>query len=99
MSTQLDSPILAYGSLVDDPGQEIQALIARRLHGLETPFRVEFARSSGVRGSAYIKAGILVLEEYVSEAEAKDMLWRRETGKVGTYDLLANLGPDKVYVE
>ena len=44
--------ILAYGSLIDDPGREIEPLIIRRLKGVETPFQIEFARSSSTRDGA-----------------------------------------------
>lgn len=87
--------ILAYGSLNDDPGEEIKPLIAGRVTGVTTPFSVEFARKSRTRdgaptlvpvyeGGASVKAAILVLEDYVSEIEATDMLWRRETRQVGS---------------
>ena len=83
--------ILAYGSLIDEPGPEIGPVIDYHLED-ETPFRVEFARESRTRGGAptlvpveeggsTIKAIILVLKEYVSEEEAKDMLYRREINK------------------
>ncbi len=82
--------ILAYGSLVDDPGVEIGQLVVERIESVETPFCVEFARTSRTRGGAptlvpvseggsRIKGKILVLEESVSETEAMDMLWGRET--------------------
>ena len=85
--------ILAYGSLIDDPGCEIKAVISCKLKGVQTPFNVEFARSSSTRGGAptlvpveeggaHVKAVILVLEEQVSVDKAKDMLWRRETNQV-----------------
>ena len=44
--------ILAYGSLGDDPGAEIGSLVAERIGGVRTPFRVEFARQSRTRGGA-----------------------------------------------
>jgi len=85
--------ILAYGSLIDDPGCEIEAVILHKLEGVQTPFRVEFARSSSTRGGAptlvpveqggeHVKAVIMILQEQVSIDEAKDMLWRRETNQV-----------------
>ena len=37
--------ILAYGSLLDDPGREL-ACTVRRIDDAETPFNVEFARRS-----------------------------------------------------
>lgn len=87
--------ILAYGSLIDDLGKEIEAAMADRIKDVETPFKVEFARSSITRdgaptlvpienGGANVKAQILVLKEGISEKDAKDMLWRRETRKVGS---------------
>ena len=87
--------ILAYGSLEDDPGEEIGPLVAERIEGVETPFRVEFARESRTRdgaptlapvseGGATVSASILVLQNFVSEHEATDMLWRRETRKEGS---------------
>jgi len=41
--------ILAYGSLIYEPGEEIGPLVVKRL-SIETPFCVEFARSSSTRG-------------------------------------------------
>jgi cation transport regulator ChaC len=82
--------ILAYGSLIDDPGPEIAPRIkARRI--VRTPFRVEFARKSGwtrggsptlvrVRsGGSRVRATLLILDNTVTEAQAADLLWRRET--------------------
>lgn len=84
--------ILALGSLIENPGIEIEgALVGRKLNVL-TPFAVEFARSSLTRGGAPtlvphpaggpVNAQILLLN--VSERAATDMLWRREINKVGT---------------
>jgi len=85
--------ILAYGSLMWEPGPEI-AVSLHRLERAETPFKVEFARRSTssrggaptlvpvVKGGAYVKGLVLVLREVVSLGKAKDMLWRRETQKV-----------------
>ena len=44
--------ILAYGSLIDDPGSEIGEVIADVISDIETPFSVEFARSSSTRSGA-----------------------------------------------
>ena len=41
--------ILAYGSLIAEPGVEIGSLIVRRIDIL-TPFSVEYARFSATRG-------------------------------------------------
>lgn len=82
--------ILAYGSLIEEPGKEIAPLIRKRIEGIETPFSIEFARSSSKRngaptvvpvenGGCPVTATILVLEAGVSLEKAKDLLWRRET--------------------
>ncbi len=88
--------ILAYGSLVSDPGEEIRNALAGRIGGVETPFNVEYARRSGTRhnaptlvpvaeglGSPVIGV-ILVLREAITEEEARNMLYRREIGEVGS---------------
>lgn len=105
--------ILAYGSLIDDPGAEIvQALVRTLKDGILTPFCVEFARESRTRagaptlipvaqGGAQVRAQIHVLN--VPEQEAANRLWRRETGRVGqtqrTYARPAKPGPNDVLVE
>jgi len=85
--------ILAFGSIVDDPGPELQATVVRRVD-VETPFAVEFARSSRTRdgaptlvpvsdGGAPVRAVLLVLDDSIGEAKARGMLYRRETGRSG----------------
>lgn len=85
--------ILAYGSLINDPGVEMEPLIAERIP-TQTPFPVEYARLSTGRGGGPtvvphasgnpVRAEILVLRPGVSLAEAKNLLWRRETRNEGT---------------
>jgi cation transport regulator ChaC len=81
--------IMAYGSLVDEPGVGLDAVTIRRI-SLKTPFLVEFARSSATRdgaptlipvreGGALIPAWLLVLDESVTLAGARALLYRRET--------------------
>ncbi|MFQ5962077.1 MAG: hypothetical protein ACE5MG_11840 [Candidatus Methylomirabilales bacterium] len=108
-----DIGILAYGSLIEDAGGEIEPVIVERLVGVETPFNVEFARTSRGRdgaptlvpvekGGTHARATIFVLRKEVSEAEAKDMLWRRETDQVGSarrYAPPARPGPNTVCIE
>lgn len=103
--------ILAYGSLGEDPGAEIGPFVTERIEGVKTPFRVEFARTSRTRGGAptlipvseggaRVKAKILALEG-VTEAEATDMLWRRETRREGSgerYDPPPQPGANAVIV-
>ncbi len=78
--------ILAYGSLISDPGIEIHPQIVRRVP-TTTPFPVEYARISEKRGGAPtvvphssgnpVKAEVLVLSDSVLLAEAANLLWRR----------------------
>ena len=79
--------ILAYGSLIRDPGVEIEPLITERIP-VETPFAVEFAKPSKRRGGAptvvphhlgqRVVSEILVLNDGVSLPEGRSLLWRRE---------------------
>ncbi len=41
--------VLAYGSLIGDPGKELKPFIEDTVEDVTTPSRVEFARSSGTR--------------------------------------------------
>ena len=104
--------ILAYGSLIEDPGIELKPLICERIKNVETPFNIEFARSSSSRDRAPtvvpvsgfgspVKAIIMVLHEGISLEKAKDLLWRRETRKEGSskhYSAPENPSPNKVVV-
>ncbi len=87
--------ILAYGSLINDPGDELAAVIDYVISPVTTPFKVEFARSSRTRGGAptlvpvesggaHVEGSLLVLHTDVPIGEARSKLWRRETGRVGT---------------
>ena len=49
--------ILAYGSLIDDPGDEIAAATSYR-RKMTTPFSIEFGRSSGTRSARRLGAGL-----------------------------------------
>ena len=85
--------ILAFGSLINDPGDELKQKIVLRIK-TQTPFPIEYGRYSGTRGGAPtlvphqmgapVAAEILVLDESVIVDEATDMLWRRERRKVGS---------------
>ena len=105
--------ILAYGSLIEDPGVEISPLIIERRTGVETPFRIEFARSSSSRcnappvipvenGGSHVQATILVLEASVALQQAEDLLWRRETRNERSdkhYARSSTPNPNRVVVE
>ena len=81
--------ILAYGSLIDDPGCEIEARIVREKR-CRTPFKVEYARKSSKRSNAptlvpfeegdNVSGKLLVVD--LSLREAKNRLYRREINKV-----------------
>lgn len=103
--------ILAYGSLIANPGDEINAVMTGTKSGVETPFNVEFARSSRERhgaptlvpvevGGARVQAYILLLDASVEDAT--DRLYRREINQVGTakrYKHSENPGVDTVIVK
>jgi hypothetical protein len=84
--------ILAYGSLISDPGPEIAPKIRMRIK-TQSPFPVEYGRLSRTRGGAPtlvphpqgvpVFGEILVLDDSVSNEEARDMLWRRERHTTG----------------
>jgi len=87
--------ILAFGSLLDDPGAELSALIEQKISPVTTPFKIEFARKSSSRGGAPtlvpvedggapVSGAVLVLKPGVAPEDAADILWRRETNRVGT---------------
>lgn len=100
--------ILAYGSLISDPGVEISLLIVRRIE-TETPFPVEYARISTTRAGAPtavphtsghpVRAEVLVLRGTVSLDQARDLLWRRETRNEGSGKVYReSCGPNAVVV-
>lgn len=100
--------ILAYGSLITDPGEEINPRIVKRMK-CETPFTVEYGRLSRTRGGAptlvphekggSVSAEILVLDDSISEDEVRDLLWRRETRNEGrTLNYPGGTSPDSVLV-
>jgi hypothetical protein len=89
----MSTGILAFGSLIDDPGPEIGPIVKDRV-AVTTPFPIEFARFSKKRGGAATlvpfdrgsrsAAVVLVLSGTCTVELATDMLWRREVGKAGT---------------
>lgn len=88
--------ILAYGSMIDSPGEEIEKRTAGRItNDVETPFNVEFGRSSSSRAGAptlvpmenygcRVKATIITLTPEVDIEEAEDCLYRREIHRVAS---------------
>jgi hypothetical protein len=80
--------ILAFGSLIDEPGNEISEIEIARIP-CKTPFNVEFARTSSTRGNAPtlipvenishpVDAVIIVLSNNTDIENAKSILYRRE---------------------
>jgi hypothetical protein len=84
--------ILAYGSLISDPGPEIGKRVSDEIQTM-TPFPVEYVWISRTRGGAPtvaphncgkpVKAKVFVLQDGISLQNARSMLWRRETGNEG----------------
>ena len=105
--------IVAFGSLIDEPGEELCPRIRDRIRGVKTPFSIEFARSSRTRcgaptlipvdeGGSPVNAVLLVLDDSVGLTEARSLLWRRETRKTSSgepYVHPAKPGPNQVLVE
>lgn len=105
--------ILAYGSLIEEPGKEIEPLICERKKRIKTPFIIEFARSSSTRdgaptvvpvesGGGRVHAIIFVLDADVNLEKAQDLLWRRETQNECTdkhYTPPSAPNPNRVVVE
>ena len=85
--------ILAYGSLIGDPGWEIQDATTDITRDVQTPFNVEFARSSSTREGAPTLVPVevgggsvsaIIYRVGTSEQRAADMLYRREVHDVGS---------------
>lgn len=103
--------ILAYGSLIDNPGIEISDIETERII-CETPFNVEFARKSSTRSNAptlipmkiggqKVNAVIIVLNPSTNIDSAKSILWRRELHKINlteNYIQSDNTNTNKVVV-
>ena len=103
--------IFGFGSLINDPGEELNnATVSRQ--DLETPFAVEYGRSSNTRGGsptlvpvktggAKVKGTVFMLKDSISEQEAEDVLYRRELHQVGggrTYDPSAKPGKNSIVI-
>jgi hypothetical protein len=100
--------ILAFGSLINDPGKELLPKITMRIN-IPTPFGVEYGRYSQTRGGAPtlvphqtgapVEAEILVLDDAITLVEAKNMLWRRERRREGSLETyVEGTSPNSVLV-
>lgn len=106
------SGILAFGSLIDEPGSEIGSQITERYMCFKTPFDIEYARSSTSRDGAptltkvdhqvwakRVFARVLALNPSIGEAVTQDMLYRREIDHVGDMSKTYAAKPAKSPVE
>ena len=105
--------IFAFGSLIEEPGQELGRRIRDRVKRVQTPFAIEYARKSRKRGfgptlvpvdegGSSVNAVLLELDPVVGLDEAKDLLWRREIGNESSaerYKRPADPGTNQVLVE
>lgn len=82
--------ILAYGSLLSEPGEELAGLLGEQIDDMETPFPIELARACSCRdraptlapverGGASVRGALLLASPSASESALIDALWRRET--------------------
>ena len=95
--------ILAYGSLITDPGAELLAVTVGRTDNVPTPFPVEFARSSDGRegaptlvpfaGGSPVNAVIFTVD--TTPEEAANILYRREINQVGSDKVYREPAPDR----
>jgi len=103
--------ILAYGSLITDPGKEIGDMTQQIIRDVVTPFCVEYARKSRTRNGAptltpvscelggKVKGVIFMMKETVDEQTAMDMLYRREIHNVGTNKGYNTQSPGEIRIE
>jgi hypothetical protein len=104
--------LLAYGSLRWRPEGLLEVLELPGAVDVETPFAIEFARTSMWRdgcptlvpvesGGSRVAAAVIPFREGISVSDAQTRVWRRELLRTsGTYDRVSNAGsPNKVYVE
>lgn len=104
--------ILAFGSLIDNPGQEISEIEIDRID-CKTPFSIEFSRMSSTRskaptlipvenGGRQVNGKIIILNPKINLEVAKSILWRRElhkTDRTESYVEPKNPGVNKVVVK
>jgi hypothetical protein len=107
--------ILAYGSLIEQPGWEIEEATDHKISEVETPFAIEYARKSNSRSGSptlvpvengkgwQVQACILALRKGMRAYTAKNMLYRRELHRIGDrnkrYKRPANVEENTVLVE
>jgi len=96
--------VLAYGSLITDPGPELAAITLGVTKDVLTPFPVEFARKSRKRSGAPtlvpVEAGgcsvrAVIFEVEVTASHVADIVYRREIHAVGSGKTYAEPAPDR----
>lgn len=96
--------VLAYGSLIGDPGCELRDAEIARHSEVQTPFPIEFARKSSRRddaptlipvesGGAKVAATVIELREDIGLDLARDMVYRREVHDVCNWEQNYEHGP------
>ena len=96
--------VLAYGSLITDPGPELAAITLGVTKDVLTPFSVEFARKSRSRGGAPtlvpldaggcpVRAVIFRVEGTASKVA--DIVYRREIHAIGSGKTYVEPAPDR----
>lgn len=97
--------VLAYGSLITDPGSELAAITLGVATDVLTPFFVEFARTSRKRsgapslvpveaGGCPVRAVIIMVEGTASQVA--DIVYRREIHAVGSGKTYVEPAPDRI---
>lgn len=97
--------VLAYGSLIPDPGIELASITVARTPGVPTPFFVEYARSSRERagaptlvpvtnGGCSVLAVIFTVDASIEDAA--NILYRREANAVGSGKVYRPPPPDRM---
>jgi len=100
--------LLAYGSLIEEPGPDIEAVKTAVIRDVTTPFNVEFARRSSSRdmaptlvrvdeGGARVPAVIFVIS--CTQSEAEQLIYERETRSKKPYKQPAKPTPNQVWVD
>jgi cation transport regulator ChaC len=100
--------ILAFGSIITNPDTEIEDATEVKVSGITTDFEIEFARKSMSRndaptlavvkhGGASVQGTLFILKENITMMDAKNILFRRETNKVG--DTSVNYSTPREWME
>lgn len=96
--------VLAYGSLITEPGPELAAITIDITTDVLTPFCVEFARSSRKRGGAPtlvpVDAGgcpvrAVIFQVVGTASQVVDIVYRREIHAVGSGKSYVEPAPDR----